>query len=121
MTPEPVITMFEQSKDATALQAGAVIFRKGDAGKKMYVVKQGEVDIKVGDQVLNTHGPGHIFGEMALIDASPRSATAVAKTDCEIVEVDESRFLFLVQHSAFFALQVMRIMADRLRNKMPQA
>lgn len=121
MTTEPVIRMFEESKDTIFYPAGAVIFSKGDLGKNMFVVKNGEVDIKVGQQVITTHGPGHIFGEMALIDSSPRSATAVARTDCELAAIDESRFLFLVQHSAFFALQVMRVMANRLRNKMPQA
>ncbi len=121
MNAEPVISIFEESKDFVSYPAGAVIFKQGEHGLAMYVVKAGEVDIKIGDQVIQTHGPGHLFGEMALIDASPRSATAMAKTDCDLVAIDEPRFLFLVQHSAFFALQVMRIMADRLRNKMPQA
>jgi len=121
MNTEPIIRMFEDSKDVIDYPAGSTIFRKGETGEFMYVVKTGEVDIKVGDQIIQTHGPGNLFGEMALIDATPRSATAVAKTDCQLVAVNESRFLFLVQHSAFFALQVMRIMANRLRNKMPQA
>lgn len=121
MSPEPKILIFEESKDFVSYSAGTVIFKQGDHGNAMYVVKTGEVEIKIGDQVIQSHGPGHLFGEMALIDNAPRSADAVAKTDCDLVAIDESRFLFLVQHSAFFALQVMRIMADRLRSKLPQA
>lgn len=121
MSAEPTITLFANSTDFVSYPAGTVIFKQGDLGKTMYVVKDGEVAVKVGDQVIQTHGPGHVFGEMALIDNSPRSASAIASSDCELIAIDESRFLFLVQHSAFFALQVMRIMADRLRNKMPQA
>jgi CRP-like cAMP-binding protein len=52
---------------------------------------------------------------MALLDKTPRSATAVAKTDCKLVAVDERRFKFLVQQTPHFSLQLMRIIADRLR------
>jgi CRP-like cAMP-binding protein len=56
-----------------------------------------------------------MFGEMALIDREPRSATAVAETDCELVVIDKRRFWFLVQETPYFAEIVMRVMADRLR------
>jgi CRP-like cAMP-binding protein len=56
-----------------------------------------------------------IFGEMALIDDAPRSATAVAKTDVELVPISEKQFLFLVSQTPFFALKVMRVLARRLR------
>lgn len=65
--------------------------------------------------MLEVLGPGQIVGEMALVDHSPRSATAVARTSCKVVVVPEKRFLFLVQQTPFFALQVMRVMAERLR------
>jgi CRP-like cAMP-binding protein len=52
---------------------------------------------------------------MALIESRPRSATAVARTDWKLVAVSEKRFAFLVQQTPHFALQVMRVMADRLR------
>ena len=56
-----------------------------------------------------------MFGEMALIDREPRSATAIAETDCELVVIDKRRFWFLVQETPYFAEIVMRVMADRLR------
>ena len=66
---------------------------------------------------LETVGEGAIFGEMAVIDREPRSATAVAETDCELVAVDKRRFWFLVQETPYFAEIVMRVMADRLRRR----
>jgi CRP/FNR family transcriptional regulator, cyclic AMP receptor protein len=56
-----------------------------------------------------------IFGEMALIDNAPRSATAVAVSDAKLVSVSEKQFLFLISNTPYFALNVMRVMARRLR------
>jgi CRP-like cAMP-binding protein len=81
----------------------------------MFMVKEGEVEIIKYDKVIDRVGPGGIFGEMALIDISPRSATATAKSDCILVPVDEYNFLFLVQHTPYFSLQVMRSLVERLR------
>lgn len=81
----------------------------------MYIVKEGEVDVLVRGKTMESVGPGEFLGEMALIDKHPRSATAVAKTDCQLVPVDEKRFTFLVQQTPYFAIEVMRIMARRLR------
>jgi CRP/FNR family cyclic AMP-dependent transcriptional regulator len=78
-------------------------------------VKEGEVDIVVRDRVIDTLGPGGILGEMALIERKPRSATAIARTDCKLVPISEKRFIFLIQQAPLFALQVMRVMAERLR------
>lgn len=112
------IDLFRRSGDAITFQAGQVIFNQGDAGDVMYAVVEGDIDILLGDKVIDSAVPGGIFGEMALIDASPRSATARARTDCKLVPVDEKRFTFMVQQTPFFALQVMRIMSERLRRLM---
>jgi CRP-like cAMP-binding protein len=71
-----------------------------------------------GGKVIDSAGPDSIFGEMALIDQSPRSATAIARTPCKVVPVDQKRFTFMVQQTPFFSIQVMRIMANRLRHRM---
>ena len=97
------------------LSAGETVFEQGDTGMAMYVVAEGEVEILSGQVVLETARPGSVIGEMALIDHAPRSATAVAKTDCKLVAVDERRFEFLVQQTPYFALEVMQLMAERLR------
>ena len=94
---------------------GQVIFQTGETGKSMYVVIEGEVEIRVGDLVAETVTPGGIFGEMALIDKAERSASAVAKTVARVVAIDDRRFGFLVGQTPYFALQVMSTMAERLR------
>jgi CRP-like cAMP-binding protein len=109
------ISLFRNATDCESFSAGQVIFQEGQPGDVMYAVSEGEVDILVRDKVIDTVGPGGILGEMALIDAKPRSATARARTDCKLVPISEKRFTFLVQQTPHFALQVMRVMADRLR------
>ena len=112
------IDMFRHSTDCVSFTAGQVIFRKDDPGLVMYAVTEGEVEIISTGKVILSIGPGGIFGEMALIDEAPRSATAVAKTPCKLVPIDKKRFTFLVQQTPFFALSVMRIMSERLRKQL---
>jgi CRP/FNR family cyclic AMP-dependent transcriptional regulator len=100
---------------------GQDIFVEGERGELMYLVKDGEVEIVKDGQVIDTVRPGEVFGEMALIDDSPRSASARARTACRLVPVDEYNFLFLVQHAPYFSLQVMRTLAGRLRGRMGAA
>ncbi len=104
-----------RSSDFRDISAGTVIFSQGDPGDMMYVIKQGEVEISHNGQVFEVAGAGNIIGEMALIDHSPRSATATAKTDCQIVPVDNKRFVYMVQETPNFALKVMKVMSERLR------
>jgi CRP-like cAMP-binding protein len=96
---------------------GKMIFKEGDPGDEFFVVVRGQVEIRSGDRRFETLGPDGIFGEMALIDDSPRSATAVALTDVTVAPIKESQFLFLVKNTPFFALSVMRILAHRLRRQ----
>jgi CRP/FNR family cyclic AMP-dependent transcriptional regulator len=96
-------------------KAGDVIFREGDEADQLFVIKSGQVAIQLGNRTLAELAANSIFGEMALIDDAPRSATAIAKTDVELVPVSEKQFLFLVGQTPFFALKVMRVLARRLR------
>jgi CRP-like cAMP-binding protein len=100
--------------------AGDVVFAEGEEGHSMYVVRSGELTIERQGKVMETVGPGGVFGEMALIDGSPRVATVRAKTDCEVAPINEKTFLFLVHETPYFAIAVMRTLADRLR-RMNQA
>src|SRR5690242_7286426 len=101
--------------EARTYKASQCIFSQGDAGDTMYVVHEGEVDLLVNGQMVEKLGPGGVLGEMGLIDTAPRSATAIARTECKLVPVDRNRFGLLVQHTPDFALQIMRVMAGRLR------
>ena len=73
------------------------------------------MEIRLGNRLLDTLPERSIFGEMALIDGAPRSATAIAATDVKLVPVGEKQFLFLVSRTPYFALNVMRALARRLR------
>jgi len=107
--------MFRSDGECEAFSAGQNIFAAGEEGRVMYVVSEGEVDIVVNGLVVETVGPGGVFGEMALIEHKPRSASAVARTGAKVAQISEKRFAFLVQQTPFFALQLMKVMADRLR------
>ena len=96
-------------------EAGSTIFEMGQPRDAMFIVQEGEVEIKVGNKVVETVSVDGFFGEMALIDGGIRSATAVAKTDCALVPINEKQFLFMVQETPFFALRVMRTLTARLR------
>jgi CRP-like cAMP-binding protein len=109
--------LFRHSPDARTVPAGTVLFETGQPGDVLYVVLSGTVETRIGGQVVETLTAGGIVGEMALIDKSPRSGDAVAVSETVVVPIDERRFLFLVQQTPFFALNVMRVMAERLRRK----
>jgi CRP-like cAMP-binding protein len=110
------MNIFQNDAGAVSFPAGQTIFKHGEpSAGKMFAVSEGEVDIQINDHALETIGPGGIFGEMGLIDNHPRSANAIAKTEVKVVAIDERRFNFLVQHNPFFALQVMRVMTERIR------
>ena len=96
---------------------GQAIFEKGDEGLELFVVKQGKIELRLGDRLLSTIGNGDIFGEMALVDGSPRSASAIAVSDVEVVPVSEKQFVYLVGETPYFALNVMRVLAQRLREE----
>ena len=98
-----------------SFSAGEVIYSEGGTPNAMYVIQSGEVELKVSGKSLGVVGPDGFFGEMALVDQSPRGATTVAKTDCPIMPISEKHFLFMVEETPFFALTVMRTMIARLR------
>ena len=108
--------LFRKESDTLQLAPGDFLFHEGDKGDKMYVLLEGEMEILLGDLVLETARPGALIDEMALIDDSPRTANAVAKTPCRLAQIDRRRFHFLVQQTPHFATHVMKILADRLRH-----
>ncbi len=95
---------------------GDVIFREGDVADCFYVIRDGTIDITLGNRVLKPLQRGDIFGEMSLIDGMPRSANAVAQTKATVIPINEEQFLFLVGQLPYFALNVMRVLAMRLRD-----
>jgi CRP/FNR family cyclic AMP-dependent transcriptional regulator len=101
--------------DERKYAAGDTIFKAGDPGHEFFVIKSGQAAIRLGNRTLDVLGEGEIFGEMALIDSEPRSASVVAESDCVVVPVGEKQFLFMTSEAPYFALSLMRVLVQRLR------
>jgi len=93
-----------------------VIMKEGEAGVFMYVVLSGRVAISIKSKVVEWVGPGGIFGEMALVDQSPRAATAMAETDCDLLSINRGDFLTMVKTNPVFVVSLLKAAADRLRD-----
>src|SRR5436189_3552962 len=106
--------LFRQETDTLQLAPGEFLFREGEKADRMYVLLEGEIDIFLGDFVLETAGPGSLLGEMALIDDTPRTANAVAKKASRLAQIDRRRFHFLVQQTPRSSTRGMKILSDRL-------
>ena len=116
--------VFINAKEQREVAAGTTVFAEGDIGKEMFGVISGAVDMLAQRPGRASVGlePGDTFGEMAIIDDSPRSLTAVAAEQSRSSpSIDSKMFLFLVHETPTFALQVMRSMADRIRERDPHA
>ena len=107
--------LFSRESDIVALKNGDRLFSKGDVAHHGYVLLEGTLRIGDGNAVFQYAAPGAMVGEMALVDHGPRSATVSAVTDCKLARFDEKRFLFLVQQTPSFALNVIRLISHRLR------
>jgi CRP/FNR family transcriptional regulator, cyclic AMP receptor protein len=107
--------LFANAQKVIQVGAGSEVFREGDAGTEMFGIVSGEIELRHDGRILRTLGADDVFGEMAIIDSAPRSATAVATKDTELAVINRHRFLFLVQETPMFALQVMSAMAARRR------
>lgn len=114
----PCVTMrglFLNATDRRHLSSGEVLFAAGDTGDQMFGVVTGQIELRRGDEALARVGPGETFGEMAIIDAAPRSLSAVAVEPSEIAVISQRMFLFLVHETPMFAIQVMQSLASRIR------
>jgi CRP-like cAMP-binding protein len=110
-----ILTTLDDAK-TVALKPGEILFREGDEALSMYIVKQGTLRVLSGSTILETVRDGGIIGEMAIIEEHmPRSATVIAGTHCEMVEIDVPRFLSLVANTPAFSLTVLRVISRRLR------
>jgi CRP-like cAMP-binding protein len=95
---------------------GKIIMVAGQAGALMYVVIEGRVSISIRGAVVERVGPGGVFGEMSLVDQSPRAANAVADSDCALLAFNRNVFLNLVKSEPSFGIALLSATAERLRN-----
>jgi CRP/FNR family transcriptional regulator, cyclic AMP receptor protein len=116
LEPARTVSIFQKTPDPLSFSAGDVIFEIGQTGNVMYGVIEGSVDLIVNDKVVETIQVGDVFGEGALVHPSKvRASTAIAKTNCTLACLDERRFLFAIQTTPMFAVEIMRSFSERLR------
>lgn len=108
------------SRNVQTLANHEIIFREGEPGQHMYVILDGQVEIrkKTGEKstrTMITLKKGDIFGEMAVVERKVRSATAIAATDCRLLRLDEEAYFDLVQKNPDFAVKMIKTLSSRLR------
>ena len=109
----------------TTLKRGATIFSKGDPGNSLVAVISGTVKISISspdgrNAILNLIGAGEIFGEIALLDGSARSADAIANTACELFTIDRREFIPFVRSQPALAMKFIELLCTRLRRTSDQ-
>jgi CRP/FNR family cyclic AMP-dependent transcriptional regulator len=115
LEPVTIVSLFQKQPNPLTFSAGEIIFEEGQAGDAMYGVIEGEVEMRVNGKIVETIEPGDVFGERALVQPDHiRASTAIAKTDCKLAFLDRERFLFAVQQTPLFALEVIRSYSNRL-------
>ena len=97
-------------------EAGKAIMNEGDAGTSMYIVLDGRVAISIKGKVVENLGAGGTFGEMALVDQSPRTASAVAETECALLAINRTALIALVKNEPAVGLTMLRSVTARLRH-----
>ncbi len=107
------------SRFGKKIPAGTALFREGDQGEEMYIIQSGKVKISKRirgvEKTLATLEKGEFFGEMAVLNDKPRSATAEAIEDCQMIVIDRATFDTLIRGNAEIAVRFIKRLADRLR------
>lgn len=107
--------LFRLDPEFIKIKAGEILFREGDHGDDMYVLISGKAVVSIGGVPIAECTQGDFVGEMAVVDGSPRYGTVTAQTNCKFVVINKARFHFLIDDTPGFALEVIRIMAKRLK------
>lgn len=114
--PATTVQIFQREPGLKTFSAGEVIFTAGQPGDYMYGLLEGEIEEVIDGEVMETIIVGDVFGAGALVHPDGlRVSTAVAKTDCKLAFMDQQRFLFVIQETPMFAVEVVRSYSDRLK------
>lgn len=123
--PRVALEFFRSAGSGESVTGGKPVFSEGDKyggffGKpaKMYLLIEGEVGLMVKNRFFGVVKAGQLFGELAVVAKLPRTATAMAKTDCKLLTLDEKQFHAALQKKPEFALMLMGIMLHRFRDSM---
>jgi CRP-like cAMP-binding protein len=104
-----------RTADQIGVPAGTVLIKEGERGREFYLILQGTAAVRRGGRKVASLGPGRYFGELALLDRGPRSATVVAETDMELLVLEQRAFGGVLQEIPGLALKLLVATAQRLR------
>lgn len=114
LSPVLTVSIFQKQSDPKAFSAGQIIFEEGQPGDEMYGILEGEVDIVVNGKIVETIETGEVFDVAVLVGVKNRTYTAIAKINSKLVFLNEREFLFAVQETPMFAVEVMKSYSKRL-------
>jgi len=103
------------SQTTVRYERNKVIVKEGQAGVMMYVVLEGRLAVSIQNKVVEKIGPGGVFGEMALVERTPRLATVTSETDCGLLAFGRNTLLDLIKASPDFAVSLLGAVGDRAR------
>lgn len=114
-TPEHILADLAPLMQEEEFDQNTAIFREGDMGDCMYIIHHGEVKIHNGNNVLAVLKEREVFGELSLLDAEARSATATTNTDCILFSINQEPFYELLETRPEVARGFIKILCQRLR------
>ena len=114
-TSEEILAEIAGALEELELAEGETVFQKGDAGDSMYVIVEGQVRVFDGERTINLLGEREIFGELALLDPEPRSASCAAATDTRLFRLDAETFSQLMAGNIEIVRGVLHVLCERLR------
>jgi CRP/FNR family cyclic AMP-dependent transcriptional regulator len=109
------LAIIARAAKPVAHNAGAVIAREGERGIGLFLILEGTCTVSIGGRKKSTLGPGQFFGEIALLDGGPRTATVAADTDVRLLGLTEWMFRGLLAEHPSIALKTLESVAGRLR------
>src|SRR5258708_14997449 len=124
--PGIALEFFKSAGHAEAIAQGSTLFAEKERAipllkpARMFLLVKGDIELQVHGKPIAHVKPGEIFGELAVLSGAPRSAAAVAKTECTVIALDEKKFHIAIEHKPEFALMLMSIMIHRLRETIAQ-
>jgi CRP/FNR family transcriptional regulator, cyclic AMP receptor protein len=114
-TPEHILADLAPLMEEEEYEQGTLIFKEGEIGDCMYIIHQGEVNIHKGGTTLAILKEKEVFGELSLLDAEVRSASATTNTDCVLFRIEQEPFYELIDNRPEVARGFIKILCQRLR------
>jgi CRP-like cAMP-binding protein len=114
------LRQIRQSLDEVNVSAGRVLVQEGTVGREFFLIVEGQASVRRNDRKVATLGPGRYFGELALLDRQPRSATVVADTDMSLLVLEQRAFIGVLDSVPSLARKLAGAMATRLRESKPR-